>query len=263
MKIPEARTLLNDLLNDAAKGCDIAKTAGRNNKSLSGDNPYGNKFHAVTVSLTTTESKLRAVLQGLEIAPADWERFNRHLSVAKSTAAKPKDRAGSLKELRLLCESVIGPKLDSMTASPIPATEQVLPVAVVEGTRRPYLIQVVTQANGCYEHQWYDACSVMIRRLVETLIIEVYEARGDADEIKKEGDYLMLNGLIENILKKTAWGLQRETKNTLPLLKSLGDRSAHTRRYLAKKLDIDKVTHGLRVVAEDLILLVCVSSPKI
>jgi hypothetical protein len=255
MKAPEARTLLDNLLSDAANGCEIAKTAARNSKSLSGDNPYGNRFHAVTVALSTTESKLRPVLQGLELAPADLEGFNRHLGLLKSPDAKPKDRAGSLKELRLLCESVIGPKLDGMTASPIPATEQVLPLTVVEGTRRQYLTQVVTQANGCYEHQWYDACSVMIRRLVETLIIEAYEAKGDADEIKKDGDYLMLNGLIENILKKTAWGLQRETKNTLPLLKSLGDRSAHSRRYLAKKQDIDKVTHGLRVVAEDLILL--------
>src|SRR5262249_59932179 len=101
----------------------------------------------------------------------------------------------------------------------------------------------------------YDAGSVRIRRVVETLIIEVYEAKGEADEIKKDGDYLMLSGLVENILKKTAWGLQRETKNPLPLLKSLGDRSAHSRRYLAKKQDIDKVTHGLRVVAQDLILL--------
>jgi hypothetical protein len=255
MKAPEAQALLTNLLTDAAKACDIAKTAARNSKSLAGDNPYGNRFHAVTVALSTAESKLQPVLQGLELAPADLEGFNRHLALLKSTNARPKDRAGSLKELRLLCESVIGPKLDGMTASPIPATEQVLPLSVVEGTRRQYLVQVVTQANGCYEHQWYDACSVMIRRLVETLIIEVYEAKGDADEIKKDGDFLLLNGLIDHILKKTAWGLQRETKTTLPLLKSLGDRSAHSRRYLAKKQDIDKVTHGLRVVAEDLILL--------
>jgi hypothetical protein len=255
MKASDARFLLSNLLTDAAKGCEIAKTAARNGKSLSGDNPYGNRFHAVRVALSTTKSKLRPLLEGLELAPADLEGFNRHLDLLKSPDAKPKDRPGSLKELRLLCESVIAPKLDCMSASPIPATEQVLPLAVVEGTRRQYLIQVVTQANGCYEHQWYDACSVMIRRLVETLIIEAYEAKGEADEVKKDGDYLMLNGLIENILKKTAWGLQRETKNTLPLLKSLGDRSAHSRRYLAKKPDIDKVTHGLRVVAEDLILL--------
>ena len=255
MKAPEAQALLTNLLSDAAKGCDIAKTAARNSKSLSGDNPYGNRLHAVTVALSTTESKLRCLLQGLELAPADLEGFARHLTLLKSTNAKPKDRSASLKELRLLCESVILPRIEGMTASSVPATEQVLPASVVAGTRRQYLVQVVTQANGCYEHQWYDACSVMIRRLVETLIIEAYEAKGEADEIKKDGDYLMLNGLIENILKRSAWGLQRETKNTLPLLKSLGDRSAHSRRYLAKKQDIDKVTHGLRVVAEDLILL--------
>lgn len=49
--------------------------------------------------------------------------------------------------------------------------------------------------------------------------------------------------------------LGRESKRGLPLIKSLGDRSAHNRHFLAKKDDIDKVTHDLRVVAEELLNL--------
>src|SRR5262245_12653684 len=112
------------------------------------------------------------------------------------------------------------------------------------------------QANGTYEHQWYDASSVMIRRLVETLIIEVYEAKNRANEIKGgDGHFLMLSHLVDKILSDPAFHLGRETKRGLPLIKSLGDRSAHNRYFIAKKDDIDKVTHDLRVVAEELLNL--------
>jgi len=133
-----------------------------------------------------------------------------------------------------------------------PATEHVLPFDVVKGTRR-YLEQIVSQANGCYDKGWYDACSVMVRKLVEVLIIAVYEKKGEAETIKKDGNFLMLGGLVEDILTRTTWNLGRETKAALPLLKSLGDRSAHNRYYMARKGDVDKVLPGLRVAVEDLL----------
>lgn len=140
---------------------------------------------------------------------------------------------------------------DEDTASQ-PATEHVLPLDVVKGTRR-YLEQVVNQANGCYEKGWYDACSVMIRKLIEVLIIAVYEAKGEAEAVKKDGNFLMLGGLVDDILTRSTWNLGRETKTALPLLKSLGDRSAHNRHYMARKADVDRVLPGLRVAVEDLL----------
>jgi len=63
----------------------------------------------------------------------------------------------------------------SMKASPTPETELVLPQAVFDGVRRDYFAKIVDQINGCYEHHWFDACSVMIRKLAEILIILVYD----------------------------------------------------------------------------------------
>lgn len=133
-----------------------------------------------------------------------------------------------------------------------PATEHVLPFDVVKGTRS-YLEQIVNQANGCYEKGWYDACSVMVRKLVEVLIIAVYEKKGEAEAVKKDGNFLMLAGLVDDIQTRTAWNLGRETKAALPLLKSLGDRAAHSRHYMARKADVDRVLPGLRVAVEDLL----------
>jgi hypothetical protein len=136
-----------------------------------------------------------------------------------------------------------------------PKTEPVLPNAVVANTR-DYYVRIIQQANGCYEHGWFDACSVMIRKFVEILIIEVYEAHGSAQAVKDRNDnFLMLGDLVSTILKDTAWNLGREAKIHLPEIKSLGDRSAHNRRYVATKPDVDKVLDGLRVIADELLHL--------
>jgi hypothetical protein len=65
----------------------------------------------------------------------------------------------------------------------------------------------------------------------------------------------MLNKLIESIQKKTEWNLGREAQAALPLVKQLGDRSAHNRRYIATKQDVDRAIPGLRVLTDDLLHL--------
>ncbi len=198
MKDHEAQALLKNLVIDAERACKIARVAASNKKSLEGTNPYGNRFHAVTVSVTTTEGKVRPLLNSLDLQPGDLEKFNRTLRILKSTdLLNAKQRADALRELQLLCQSVVLPKIESIQASPIPANEHVLPMSVVNGTRG-YIERVVLQANGTYERQWFDACCVMIRRLVETLIIEVYEAKGKASEIKDgSGNFQMLSHLVK------------------------------------------------------------------
>ena len=135
------------------------------------------------------------------------------------------------------------------------ATEQVLPFSIVSGTRG-YIENVVNQINGCYENGWFDACAVMMRRLVETLIIEAFEHNKIDAKIKNtNGDFFYLKDLIDKTLAETAWNLSRNTKRALPQLKGLGDLSAHNRRYLAHLGDIDKVKDALRVSTQELIYL--------
>jgi hypothetical protein len=177
------------------------------------------------------------------------------LATIKSTDTSVVDKDTSLRELRHLCESDVIPSLDALTANPVPKTEQVLPLSVLAKTRT-YLETIATQANGCYEHQWFDACSVMIRKLVETLIIELYEEKSKADRIKDDGgNYLLLRDLIDRVLNDSSWNLGRETKKGLPLVKSLGDNSAHNRRFIAKKEDVDKFIGPLRVLTDELLHL--------
>jgi len=71
-------------------------------------------------------------------------------------------------------------------------SEEVVIFSLVKDTRS-YIERIVHQINGSYHRGWYDASAVMIRRLIETLIIEVFEARGIAHKIKdSRGDFLYL-----------------------------------------------------------------------
>ena len=136
------------------------------------------------------------------------------------------------------------------------ANEFILPQAMVRGTRG-YIEKVVNQINGCYEKGWFDGCAVMMRRLVETLIIECFEEHKIAHKIKNttSGDYLYLGDLVDAMVKETTWSLGRNTKQGLPRLKSIGDQSAHSRRFNAFREDIDKRSDDFRTVCQELLYI--------
>jgi hypothetical protein len=115
---------------------------------------------------------------------------------------------------------------------------------------------VVYQLNASGTFGLYDCCAVTCRRLFETLIIEVYEAAGRAVELKgADGNFKMFSGLLAQIETDPAFHLGRNAKRGLVAFKTLGDLSAHNRRFNAGQDDIDRVRDDLRVAAEELLHL--------
>lgn len=156
------------------------------------------------------------------------------------------------KDLRDLIPQSFVPPSDGVKSK----TEMVLANSFVKNTRG-YIERVVQQINGSFEQGWYDCCAVMIRRLLETLIIESFEKYGIASKIKdtRTNDFFFLSELIPLTLSEASWNLSRNTKQAMPKLKSIGDLSAHCRRYNAHRSDIDNITQDLRVVTQELIYL--------
>jgi Domain of unknown function (DUF4145) len=135
------------------------------------------------------------------------------------------------------------------------ATQSVIPFSVVRNTRG-YIERVVNQVNGTYENGWYDACTVMIRRLLETLIIEAFEHHGIAATIKNNtGEFFYLKDLIDKCVQESAWNLSRNCKRAMPKVKDIGDKSAHSRRYNAHRGDIDPLLADIRIVVQELVYL--------
>jgi hypothetical protein len=134
-------------------------------------------------------------------------------------------------------------------------TDSIIPRELLKGTRG-YLEEIVRQINGCYDTGFFDASGVMVRRLIETLIIEFFEEKKLQNNIKDStGEYLMLNNLITATLAESSVSLGRNAKKGLVDAKWLGDQSAHNRRFLATKPDIDKVQQGIRILVQELVTL--------
>lgn len=162
----------------------------------------------------------------------------------------PKEYLGLAKLIAL--DAAVGRPPDDGTSA---VTHQVLPPAVVRGTRG-YLEKIANQINGTYEKGWYDSCAVMMRRLLETVIIEAFESKGIESTIKNpSGDYLYLRDLITSAIAESSWTLSRNTKSALPKLKDLGDKSAHSRRYIAHRQDIETITIEFRGVVQEFVFL--------
>jgi hypothetical protein len=122
---------------------------------------------------------------------------------------------------------------------------------------RDYIESVCKQLNGCFRAAYYDAASVMLRRLMETLVIEAYEHLARQDEIKDgDGNYFMLKHLVERANGKPphrGLDLGRDAKKNLEDVKALGDRSAHNRRFVARAPDLVNIQTGVRTAVQELI----------
>ena len=155
----------------------------------------------------------------------------------------------AFKQLQQSAEDATQPPLEGTK----PRTARVIDPSLVAGTRG-YLEKVADQINGTYENGWYDACAVMLRRFVETLIIETYIAKNIEGRIKDtNGDFASLQILIDRACSEPDLNLSRNTKRVLTRLKKLGDLSAHNRRFIAKRSYFDELFEDLHLDMQTLI----------
>lgn len=160
------------------------------------------------------------------------------------------DLSNLVKQLRQSSNEVSLPPSEVVPSK----NQRVLPNSLFKGTRG-YIENIVFQINHTYDQACYDACAVMIRRLVEVLIIETFESHNLSKKIKDANDnYLYLQDLIAFTLAEP-WNLGRNTKAGLSKLKTIGDQSAHSRRYNARREYIDDIIIELRTVAEEFLYL--------
>ena len=117
---------------------------------------------------------------------------------------------------------------------------------------RAYLVRITEQINGTYEYEFYDGCAVLMRRLMESLLIEVFEYTGQAQLIRDaNGHYKMLNGII-NSLGGSRIRFARGIAKTIENVKKVGDNAAHGRAHTTKKNDIDDLKIEYRKLISEL-----------
>jgi hypothetical protein len=231
------------LQNLAVQALDLTKRAKRNRQNLGGDNFYGNKLAVLRSDATNAFRALSSQSVGDTTALAELIEpvFSAH------TAADVRLQAS-----RDLLHALKTTWKEAGASSPDAKAVDFFPPAIIEKTNRTSIVVIGRQMNGCFGRGWYDACAVMMRRLLETSIIEAYEKKGVADTIKgKDGNYFQLSKLIDCALNETKLPLSRNAKQMLPGLRDVGHLSAHSRYFHATKPDLEKVQHGCRVVLEE------------
>ncbi|WP_038202956.1 DUF4145 domain-containing protein [Xenophilus azovorans] len=124
-------------------------------------------------------------------------------------------------------------------------------------SNRGYIEAVCRELNGCYRAAYYNAAAVMLRRLLETLIIEAYEHLGREAEIRDgAGNYFMLADLVERACGEKGHlgiNLGRDAKTALKDARQIGNWAAHARRFIAHAPDLTKLQSGARILVQELI----------
>lgn len=217
------------LIDDALT---VAKTARKHRQSLNGVNHYANKMASIRADATNAFRRFSGKTLGDTTALAE---LMQHVF---SVDASAKDRAQAARDLQFALKTTWANAAADQSHL---EDDGIFPLVILNQTNRGYLIAVGRQMNGCYTSEWHDASAVMMRRLLESSIIEAFETRKIDAKIKDEnGDFFPLTALIKTALAETAWNLPRNVRKELPNLRDLGHRSAHNRYYVATKPDIDK-----------------------
>jgi hypothetical protein len=174
----------------------VARAARRNGKGLGGVNYYADKMASLRTDATNAFREVGERTLGDASALAEL------MQTVFSSSSTPRERAQAARDLRHA--------LKTATAGPSHLSEGgeaggLFPLVKLEKTRRGYLIRVGRQMNGAYDAGWYDACAVMMRRLLETVIIEAFEKKGLDSKIKDgSGEFLMLTSLVNAALAERA-----------------------------------------------------------
>jgi hypothetical protein len=119
---------------------------------------------------------------------------------------------------------------------------------------RGYIESLARQINASYEHNVFDGCAVLMRRLVEILLILSYRHLQIDAEIKDaNGNYVMLEAIVSNAKNNAKLSLSRNSKTNLDVFRELGNFSAHKIEYTCKREYIKQEIQQFRAVIGELL----------
>lgn len=196
-------------------------------------------------------SDLAADLHDLDFPKANATRLKEGLGKSKFTSTGSKRGLYKIDVRKLTeLETLYG---SALLRKQVKVSKYVIPPEWVNGTRR-YLEHMVYQINAGYEYGMYDASAVLLRRLMESLIIEIYIKEKRTLDIQKNSAFFMLEKLIATVSSDVAINLSRNSPKTMKEIKQLGDTAAHDRTYVTPVEDIDDIKARARRLIQELLV---------
>lgn len=159
-------------------------------------------------------------------------RLERNLRASRNTNKAQHDFRLALGFIKTLEE-----KFPALSEKSQDVVEQgtLLPEVDYKNTRG-YIESLAKQINACYEQNIFDGCAVLMRRLVEVLLILSYRYLNIESAIQdKNGNYEMLESIINDAKANSKLALSRNSKNSLDTFRQLGNFSAHKTEYTCRR----------------------------
>ena len=130
--------------------------------------------------------------------------------------------------------------------------DTIIPNILVVNTRG-YIINLANQINGSYEHNVFDGCAVLMRRLLEIMLIHSYESNGRISDIQDVEGFRNLSYIINFTISNKPFSLSKEVAEVLNDFRHLGNFSAHKIQFNCKRKDIDNIKLKYRLAIEELL----------
>lgn len=132
-------------------------------------------------------------------------------------------------------------------------SNNLFPLSIFDNTRG-YLLAFAKEASIAYDYSLYNSCFFMLRKIIETLIIDLFERHRIESKIKNsQGNYVMLSDLFTRLISENNWQLNKTVKQDIPKIKKLADSSVHNKRFQAKKPDLDNIKIEIRIIYQELV----------
>ena len=119
---------------------------------------------------------------------------------------------------------------------------------------RYYINQISEEMCLCYDNKCYTACLIMMRKLLEAIIIAIFESIGELSKIKdSKGITFFLNDLIKIYIEEKNINKSRHIEKELNELKKAGDMAVHKYNFKVSKKFADEYRIILDIVIQELI----------
>lgn len=248
----EASNPTAELLSSLNTLGGFAMTGAKHGFRLGAHTHYSGKAHATLVEIRRNFLELRAnypreqhpaVAAQLDALEGPLKQLEQGLEL---NATELKD---AIRDVVFKVGSDLRSTIDAEANHGVGIAPFITPEILKPGVYR----KVLEEANRCFAENCPNACAAMLRRLVESIIIEAFEAHKIEARIKDStGEYLELKALIGKATADADLKLSRNTKGALPNLKFLGDLSVHSRRHLIRGDDLKGIRNDARVAIEEL-----------
>ncbi|GEM_PF-942377 len=237
----------------------VVRKAKSSKKSVKGDNAYAEQFH----NAQTQAMRIFREIQ-TQVAPVADGALGRTVNDVEKELGyffdprtSDSDRRDLRRHVDMLVRSEIEPALKSVKS----LGSEFIPLEIVTGTRG-YILNVTKQVNGCFQSDCFDACGVMLRRLLETLIIEAYEEKGWESEIKdSSGNFLMFTDLVSKLVNNSKTRVGKTTRKELPTIALVLNNCAHNRTFNISKTQLVQYQATIIIALQELISLWDIRKP--